>query len=630
MRLPLLLSFPLLVLLGAAQLPSSVFASSLYSGWIYPGDTFTVQGRLYSLTQGTSPYQLLLTSGAERYFLSYDACVQSEDKQLRYCFRDSDFIACDLGRYACPSDNPECCPYDVAHIRYDAGKAVYGARLEVLNASGIVTVKRTPDRTSLKLGESATVKLEFTNNGEDSAMITYQETLPDGFLPTYSADFTKQGVVLSLRFSLGPNATRSFTYKVKADAYVTGLFTGSLAYTSKREEGGNVPSPFIIMVPSPFTITRSLAPASVGVDEETLFTYTLTNNDGQYAMDAIIRFDGLGPLLTTLPTGVTREETHHAWRVNLKRGESKSVAFRLRAKRTGSYAIVSNATMTLEKESFSHRLQETLTVTVTQATLDLRLPEKVQGGDAYSARLFFDNKAGDTDFFRVEGVLRTPDGDHPFSMGSVARNTIPLALDVNLTAPVSEQEQNVRIGVDASYETSRRERFNLSTTKTVRILPVIEPYVVTQRLNTTAVKAGDSVTMTVTVKNLQDRFGTVTVTDILPGAAIVTQGFRQQEMSLQKGESREAYAYVVTIPESFEGGLFTFTTQLFERQSGVRVTKSINITVENPDAPSEPDEEEDIPAVEPAAPLPPSPEQKPGLLRRIVDSIGSFFSRILS
>ena len=76
-------------------------------------------------------------------------------------------------------------PLDVAHLRYDAGQAVYAAYLELYDVVPDMTVTRSPDQTSLKLGDTATITMTLVNTGGNGFPgLQYAETVPEGFTIT--------------------------------------------------------------------------------------------------------------------------------------------------------------------------------------------------------------------------------------------------------------------------------------------------------------------------------------------------------------------------------------------------------------------------------------------------------------
>jgi hypothetical protein len=628
----------LVLLLLASLLSSSALAgtpTTFYNGWVYPGETFTVNGSLFALSSSSTPAQVLLERGSDRYILNYNDCVVTVDGLQKYCYTDSDYVRCERGNYTCPVSEGQpanwCCPMDVDHIRFEAGKAVYAAYLMFWNEVPVLDIVRTPEKTTMMLSETSDVTLTFTNNGDDSIVgATYNEIVPPGFAFTwYAPDFLRTGNVLSLTFNLAPGATHMYRYTVTPSDYVSGDFTGNLTYVYKGAAETIVPTTFTIAVPSPFTITHTLNPASVIIGSSAAYTYTLQNNDGQYDMDATIRFTGFPALnpTTRLPSGVTLENGVYLWRGTLKKGETVSFAFSFTPTRTGSYPITANTTMTLNGATFEHPVQDTLTATATPLKPDIRFDSPVTGGSAYSVRLFLLNTAGDTEFHDVAASFSASG----LPSASYAVNTIPpgsaaLLAELNLTAPSVAQDAIINFTLNGTYRTPYDEQFNYSERATLTVKPSHLPYLITTTVNATNVTPGASLAVTVDVQSQQATYRTVSITDVLPSAALVTAGFRQIELSLNAGEKREAYKYQVTVPESYDSTLFTISSQVYDQQSGERTVKNTTVTVYQPLKPVHPANAAN--ATNGNETSQQKGVQKKGFFQTIADAISSFFAWI--
>ena len=630
---------PLLALLAPLLFASALAATAtpFYNAWVYPGETFTVNSTLYALSSSSSPDQLLLERGGERYILTYNDCVFTVDGLQKYCYVNSDYVACERGTYKCPAKEGEpsdwCCPIDVTHVRFEAGKAVYGAYLQFWDEVPVLAIQRTPEKTTLKLGESSDVAVTFTNNGDDSIVgAAYTEVVPDGFAITaFGPEFRRAGNALTLAFNLAPGAKRSYHYTVKPSDYVSGAFTGNLTYEYKGVTKKVVPTKFTINVPSPFLITHTLSPASVAIGRSVAYTYTLKNNDGQYDMDATVRFISLPGLTPTsrLPGGVTAEKGAYRWQGTVKKGETVSFPFSLTPTRTGRFPLTANATMTVNGEEFDHPVQDTLTATVTPLKPDIRLDSPIAGGSDYSVRLFIMNAAGETDFHDIAATFSTP-GMAPafYSVDSLRQKTGQLLAELNLTAPTVVKDSIINFTLNGTYRTPYDEQLNFSQRTTLTVKPTRLPYIITTTVNATNATPGASLSVKVKVKSQQETYRTVSVTDVLPSAALVTAGFRQNELSLKAGEEREAYTYQVTIPESYDSAVFTISSQVYDQQSGERTAKNTTVKVYQLLSVAHPANATN--ATNATAASPQTGAQKKGFFRTIADGIASFFEWVFS
>lgn len=550
--------------------------TSFFADWVYPGDTFTANNTLFALSAASTTSQALLQRGNEEYLIGYGNCVITNDGLEKYCYNGSDYVACQHHTYDCGDGTFNCCPLDVAHVRFDAGQAVYAAYLELFDVVPDVTVTRSPDQTSLKLGATATITITLVNTGENALLgLQYVETVPQGFTITSSSpEFRQSGNTLAATLNLGPGVTHNLQYTVTPQEYVTGTFNASLAYTYKSVQEAVVPSSFAINVPSPFLVTHTLnPPTSLPPGTAATYTYTLTNNDGQYNMDAALDFTGLLPLTgtTTLPSGVTRQHDDYVWHDTITPGQTLTLAFPLLAGKTGLYPVTANATMTVNGATFVYSVQDTCTVQATPPLPDVRVKTSLAAGGTYTVRLFLNNTASNTAYSNVNALLTTtPPVLQPqsFSLAALAIGDIPLLGAVNFTAPVNASR--VTFTFNGTYDTAYEHGLAFSKIVTASVAPGGPPYLLATVVNATNATPGQRLSVTVTITNEQDVYGSVDVTDTLPAGAIVAAGTREMAMSLNAGQAREAYTYDVIIPESYQARVFTITTQLLDKQSGSR------------------------------------------------------------
>lgn len=611
-------------------LVTSVAAAEPYlKSWVYPGDTFTSRDRLFSVTQGDSPYSILLQQGENEFVISYNECAISVDGLEKFCFVTSDYIDCQRGDYTCKAVDGQpddwCCPYDVNHVRFDAGHAVWAAYLEFWDITPIITVNRQAEPSVIKLNEHSTVTLTFENTGDQAITNAhYVETIPEGFSIKNHPAMEKSGNKLLLSFTLNPGAKKTYKYTVEPSEYVSGdPFTGNLTYMFEESPQEVIPKQFTIAVPIPFTITHKLSASKTEVDEDVTYTYTLKNNDGKSPMDLALQFTIPG-LVKTKPD----VDDDLSWEGTLEKEETKEFAFTLHPTKTGRYGVTSEATMHVNDEEFSSKVQDTLAVELAALAPEIRVSkEPLKGGQQFVLRLLLHNTNEETPFYDISGHLSGGSIDNRLvTRHSIAPGEYPVLLETNLSAP--DEDGTLTFTWEGTYKTRAGERFNFSTTKSVKVIPLASTYEITQKLNSTDVHPGDTITVVVSVKNRQGEYRTVSVTDTFPGGAVVKNGVREKEMSLKKDETREAYTYEVTIPESYQGAVFTITTQVFDHQDGESYTMSKDVSIALPQANETIAENISSSKGEPVIEHP--PVEKKGFFRKIIDGIIGFFENLFS
>lgn len=559
----------------------TVSATSFYHGWVYPGDTFKVRDEIFSVSSASTAYKVLLDGGGKEYLINYNDCSPSEDGFSKYCYEQSDYMACQDKSYKCPDDpdredEPEfwCCPYDVSHISYEAGKAVWGVYLAFYDVTPVLTVKRSVEYSTLPIGESAKVLLTFKNDGEKSiSNALYSEYVPENFsISAPISDFKQNGQMLTSKISLNPGQTKKLIYTVTPKAYTVGKFTGNLSYEYMGEEFNTATSTSTITVPIPYIIKSTLEPTTITIGQKATYTYKLTNNDKQQSMDATINFSGLEQL----------GEKPQNWHGTLEKGESKTITLSLEPHLVGTYPIVTNTTMIANEKLFNVGEKKSLTVSLKAPTPELRLSSKtVESGKVFTLRVLLKN-SGEAKLKDVLLKLTSSASSiapRTYKVVSVAPGEYPLVAELNLTAP--EGDSKLTFTLTGTYKSIYDELFTLAKKSAVlTINPVVEPYLITQSVNPMSAKPGEIISVSVSIKNQQNEYHDVSVTDNLEGE--ILSGLRQKEMSLDKGETRSAYEYTARIPTDYSKQVFPITTKVFDHQSGLSHKQVVEVAVEQP------------------------------------------------
>ncbi len=566
-------------------------ATPFYQGWVYPGDNLTVRGTLYTFAQPGSDAQLLLWANGTSYVLLYGDCGTSIDGLQEYCFTGSDAVACDRGTYDCGGGTTGCCPYDVAHVRYAGGKALFGSYVTFSDALPTVTLTASTDKTTAQPGDTVTITLSATDNGANALTgVTINALVPDGFTPALPAGspFTLRGNALALTVNLDPNDTKTFTYLVRPSAYVTGAFLANLTYTYKGVTKTVLQSPLIVNVPSPFTVTHSFSQSPAPIDQPLSYNYTLKNNDGQHGLDASVRFLGLVYLNpSALPAGATTQGDLVSWKGTVAPGATVALGFPFRSRGSGSYAVTANASLSLNGHSFTDQATDQFTVTLTPLVPALDAPSTVYAGEGYTVRLVLNNSQGETAFSGIGATLSGAGEPRTFSLGSIPAGGGAVVADLILTAPMAEKQAALTLVFAGNYSDAARDRFPFEKRATVTVLPAgAAPYLVTHKASDASPSAGSQVDVTVKVKNLQSKQMTVTVTEATP-PGIALNVTPTATLTLAPGAEQQAYSFKLPIPSQFRGNL-TLLTQVKE-QGTDRYTQTFVLPVAASAAPVAPE-----------------------------------------
>lgn len=474
--------WPLLILVALIFTIPAAALETIHSGWHYPGDEFRVGETNYSIIDANDPYQLYLKVDGRDYVLGYGRCTRSRGGFDEYCFMRSDYGDCEKENYTCPEDEDEtdafwCCPYDVTNIKFQGGKAFWGAYLEFKTlGEPSVSLSRTldaDDKDLLDVNDKLNFTLTLKNTGEEAMTGgRFVERLPPGFsfLPENSDPaFRWEDGDLILKVNLDPGDEQEFKYVVRVLRYTNGTFNGTLSYLQRGEERALFPSPITVTAPEPYQLVQELIDDVFLLDEKGRYHLSLNNTAGR-AMNISLRMEGFGDL-TKVPGGkrkgplITLEE-------ELEEGENFTIDVELENVEPGWYRLYTELKMnTGVKQYFATWQDQVIIRQRTITPLIMVTPSHIVAGDPFTLRVRLDNTDSNTNYQVYGATLDDGMETLHYKGGNLPAGMVLNLFEEERTAPAG----NITFTLQAEYQEQGREQQSLRASETITILEQGEP-----------------------------------------------------------------------------------------------------------------------------------------------------------
>ncbi len=467
-------------LLVALLLVSQAAAvTTLYSDVVYPGDEFVADGVNYSIGLASTPHALYLVVDGEDYVVSYGSCRRSRTGFEEYCYDQSDYVDCEKGNYECPeveehgNETNWCCPYDVQHVKFAGGEALWGAHVTFTQlGKPEIALTRTvaQDTSQLDIGEDVRIMLVVENTGEEALTGgRFTEQLPPGFSYQPAASdphFSWKDGVLQLTVNLDPGATSNYSYTLKPIRYATGMLNGTFSYTVRGEEHTLFPDELTLTAPAPYTLAQKLSKERIFDDQTSSYHLSINNT---LPLNLTVQLFGF-TLLTTLNWQERGNHLEHSY--ELAPGEGLNLTLPLEPPRPGWYKLQTVITPVTAARSYLETWNGQLITTRRTLTPDLDLPEQLRSGEHYTLRAVAANLGSDTDFRILSVTVTSPDYEALHGTpGAVPAGTIKDLLETTLTAPNVTRARNLSFTLSGEYKEAGQPQQSFRVTRTLLVLP---------------------------------------------------------------------------------------------------------------------------------------------------------------
>jgi|GEM_PF-3747640 len=596
---------------------SSNFVSaidSFHNAWHYPGESFTVNDVLYSVSEGSDCHQINFGRESEYYILNVDDCVETRDGFEKICFLET----------ACPNDDD--------HIHYEAGRIIYGAKIALYDLVPKLAIKQSASTTKLKIGEITTISNTITNPGEKTVSDgVFSVNIPDGF-SLYSkppgASFTNG--VLKQNFIIPPGTSKTISYKLKIDDYLSESLKPNITYSYNEIKLSKQASSLTINVPSPYLISQSLSKKSIGINEETVYSFSFQNNDGQADIPLKASLLGVNGLKVIWPP----EFVNGVYETILSPDEKKSFSFTMSSKFSGDVKLSLKLDFDIAGKAVEKNYSNALSIALTPAKPTINIKNEYFEGEEFILRALLKNPSKLNSYYNVRGYVKnTKTGQiYNFHKERVPKNTDSILLEQKVFAPnvnSSSNSETITFLMSGTYESISGEKFEFDSSKNVKIDNKKEPFLVTRTINNSDISAGDNLEVVVKVKNQIGEYAPLVINDILPDSVFVKAGFRSIETSIADGDEKQVYIYKINLPETYVDNKLKIVTKIYNKNTGEVYEKETDYGVKPrvltqkeivDEVKNNSKKDKDIVHT----------KEKKGFFEKIIDGISNFFDKIFN
>jgi len=536
-----------LLLFIALLLVSSVSAETIYSKYIYVGDSFEAHGEVFSVVGLTNGGNTLVLQGeTDTYFIRNSTCEETDFYD--YCFKGKKLDYMTYGRQI-----PNSLDWEPA------------LGVDVISITPKVTIKKT-FRNEVNRDDSEIVSIEINNDGDtDINNLFYTEDIINaesdssyemGNKIKWSLGFLKAGDKASFSYSLSPTSYDSIWLNNTVLKYDYSDKFYNATYQNKR-----------ILINSPI-YEKYDDKFAVGVGEEFELNYELRNDDWNDRMSAVIEIS-IPNSLEVLSVSDSPVSHDLLRTFSLDPSDSEKIVVKLKAKKEGLYQININSEKNIRKETYSDSNSSLVNVSLLKLEPTLKLSKSElfeENSFVVSAEL---NNPSDIAFTDVSAFLSVPgfeEKNYSFSrIEPGAKSTISEQFIVPPQTNISKDDVVLR----GSYTAIKKLFFN--TSKEITYKPFIVDVDVTKTYSKNKVSPGEEVLVTLKAKNA----GEPVTLKLRDSTNNFLSGVTEKELYLNRGQELNFYVYKVKAGnQSFN----TTTEVIYDSEIIEEITK--NITVE--------------------------------------------------
>jgi hypothetical protein len=461
------------------------------SDWHYAGDTFKLDGVLYSV-EGFSTDKVLLGVGSKSYMISLGECAQTP--LAEYCYIKSAY------------------PDDESHIKYQSGKQYYGYLISITTVTPKLEVTRTMAPSSPVIGAQIEVQATIKNTADVTVeSISYTESPPQGLRiiagPNGASDISYSSK------SLSPGQSETFKYYLRPYDYVDGNLQPSVTYSYAGQQFNTTVKPLTLTVASPLLVTHTIS-SSVNLDETGVYTLNLSNADPDRQITAHVA--------VRLPRGLHEngiqgftEAAGGTYTADLTLPPRKNVSMQLKflGSVSGTFTMPVEITANMAGTTFTRQYNDSVTAKADTLAPSITLSStraNYRPGDPLTISGVLKNTNTVTSFRSISGTLNAPGLFPPaeFRHESFSPQRTLTEAEEQITIPAVTESKSYLIIFSGDYTTPGGEVFSFNTTRSITVAPVKEIVGITRTIEPASPVPGGNVTVTVTARNLFNQYVT--------------------------------------------------------------------------------------------------------------------------
>ncbi|MBN2052778.1 DUF11 domain-containing protein [Candidatus Woesearchaeota archaeon] len=595
-------------------------AKDLYNDWHYSGDTFSVEGDVYTITHyDIEDTSVIVGINKNSYIIKEGECKVTGIREtcIEEIFRDV--------------LNAE----DGDHIKFVEGRAYAGISILVKTYGPDITVTRTFSDDTPELNGEVTVSVVLKNTGSDGTdSLSYFEEYPEGIeILSSSSGTTRSLKSISYSGNLASESEKTFTYTFKVTGYLDFSNSAIVNHTYQGKSYGLKSSSQSVKVIKPYTFSASISPSSIEASEQTAISLRVENDVSVDINVTELKITIPSYItLQSLPGELEKKNDKYSWKGIIKPDNYKMINLLLKPVKSGRYNfLVELRLLDSEGKVFSETKNLSLTSNIQPIDPILSVLEtSVSEGGIFRIAFSVNNPNKIVGFRNIKAkVTSTFLPDLTAELAELMPEaTKTIIVNDSLEAPFVDNKVTYDIIASGSYETSTSENRNFSEKVSFTVTPVADAISISQSADTQELVAGNNVTITIKITNNNQESIKVTVRDEYTRGATLGGGMTStsETMLFDRAETRQAYTYKLFIPEDFNNTELMIKTFAGIEAKNFLVSKNLTIKVK----PAEKKQETNIPQQEQPEPEPPKqePVKKEGFFAKVIKEISAFFNRL--
>ena len=536
--------------------------TSEFDGWIFTGDSVSVQDQVYFITVASTNEKISVESTEGYAFVNLGNCETIN--VVKICMENA---------------------------TYDEDLKKRKAEIQVYSINSDLKITRTIDDNELVIGNEATVSVTITNEGSSEASdIEFSDDFTSDveITDTEGVDVVGNGVRWSGNINTG--SSEEFTYKITALEELDRSFKALVKYNDGFDEK-ELYSDAINLKITPFLRVIHIEGITIiPLGDSTNITMNISNSDEDTVTVNFLKMTIPKELsIITKPDKITTlDASTYQWTGALASNKSKAFSYIMKGVLEGNYQISSIVeykdsdgivrTFGPISTDLNVELQENRGIKI---RTNLESTEKWEPNEEKEIEIWIQNlnptlKIKNVDVNISNDVFEIPS----VFIDEMDKSEQRKIVDIKVRVPVVDASKSSTLSIFINYETELGENFTEDSENTIDI-NVPSNLELTQTADKSSVQGGEEIEIKVEVANdRNDDVKNVKVFDIVPEEFKIS-GETSKVIDTTSKETTTAYIYKLTAPIVSEIQIYEINTtiQYVTNLSNITNSKITTITV---------------------------------------------------